>query len=89
MALLERSHSAARTFSTESKNLLKEKLIAEGEDRGSQLPIVVASSPNADIFNVSYVSCYGNELVRKWSEKRYASFKNVFKWGNQLELIKL
>ncbi|CAG0885393.1 unnamed protein product [Darwinula stevensoni] len=63
MALLERSHSAARTFSTESKNLLKEKLIAEGEDRGSQLPIVVASSPNADIFNVSYIHAYKYEVI--------------------------
>ncbi|CAG0896454.1 unnamed protein product [Darwinula stevensoni] len=62
-SLLELSASAARSFSTEEKNLLKEKLTAEGEDKGCQLPIVVASSPSSNSFNVGYLHAYKYEVI--------------------------
>ncbi|CAG0901666.1 unnamed protein product [Darwinula stevensoni] len=60
---IELSASAARSFSTEKKNLLKEKLTAEGEDKGCQLPIVVASSPSSNSFNVGYLHAYKYEVI--------------------------
>ncbi|CAG0895887.1 unnamed protein product [Darwinula stevensoni] len=53
-----RGHSPQR-----KKNLLKEKLTAEGEDKGCQLPIVVASSPSSNSFNVGYLHAYKYEVI--------------------------
>ncbi|CAG0901997.1 unnamed protein product [Darwinula stevensoni] len=79
-SLLELSASAARSFSTDKKNLLKEKLTAEGEDKRCQLPIVVASSPSSNSFNVGYLEKY--EELRETRENEseiHAAYGEILK----------
>ena len=60
LELIRRSSEAARPLSRIAVDTLKEKLLAEGDDMGGQLPIVVAI-PNTPLlttalFDANYVS---------------------------------
>ena len=46
---IDLSRAAARSFSQEAKEVLKKKILDEGEDMGGQLPIVVASGKHSDL----------------------------------------
>ncbi|CAG0883798.1 unnamed protein product [Darwinula stevensoni] len=63
LRMIRQSCAAARSFSTEAKDVLKKQILLEGEDMGCQLPILVASMPGTVRFDANYIHAYSYEAV--------------------------
>ena len=62
--MIRQSSTAARSFSTEVKDVLKKQILLKREDMGCQLPILVASVPGTTRFDANYVSLF--DLIVKY-----------------------